>query len=388
MKVTDISALMNAVTKETTGKENVFTEDLSNVIDGGKELFGLTDVDNFVKTLIDHIGKIIFVNRPYKGRIPSVLMDSWEFGAVLEKVSYKMPDADENESWQLVNGASYDPNIFYEPKVTVKFFDTRVTLEVPYSIADKQVKSAFSSAEQLNGFISGLVNAVDKSMTKKLDALVMRTINNFTSETIYNEFKDGKYSNKSGIRAINLLAMWNKTHNDKITADTWQDSPEFLKFASKTMNNTIKYMQDISVRYNIGGEERFTPDDMLHVVLLQDFVSTFTMNLQSDTFHDTLVALPNYETVSFWQGDTIDGTTVADFKSLSTIDVVNSWGHNVKCSGIVGVMFDRDALGVCCMNRRATSTFNPKAEFYNNWQKMDASYFNDTNENFVVFFIA
>lgn len=388
MKVKDVSSLMNAVTKETIGKENIFKEDLSNVIDGGKELFSLTDVDNFVKTLIDHIGKVIFVNRPYKGRIPSVLMDTWEFGAVLEKVSYKMPEADENESWQLVNGASYDPNIFYEPKVTVKFFDTRVTLEVPYSIAEKQVKSAFSSAEQLNGFIAGLVNAVDKSMTKKLDSLVMRTINNFTSETIYNEFEDGKYTGKSGTRAINLLALWNKTHADKLTADTWQESPEFLKFASKTMNNTIKYMQDISVRYNIGGEERFTPDDMLHVVMLQDFVSTFTMNLQSDTFHDTLVALPNYETVSFWQGDSIDGTTVADFKSLSTIDVTNSWGHNVKCSGVVGIMFDRDALGVCCMNRRATSTFNPKAEFYNNWQKMDAGYFNDTNENFVVFFIA
>ena len=51
-------------------------------------------------------------------------------------------------------------------------------------------------------------------------------------------------------------------------------------------------------------------------------------------------------------------------------------------------MFDRDALGVTNLDRRVTTNYNPKAEFYTNWYKMDAGYFNDTNENFVVFFVA
>ena len=159
MKVEQIYSLMNGVTNEILGKTDLVAEDLSNVVDLGTELLGATDVDNYVKSLVNHIGKVIFVNRPYTGSVPSVLMDAWEFGSVLEKISADIPEASENEDWELTDGTDYSPNVFYKPVVSAKFFNKKVTFEVNMSFTEKQVKESFSSATQLNGFLSMLYNS-------------------------------------------------------------------------------------------------------------------------------------------------------------------------------------------------------------------------------------
>lgn len=388
MEVKQIYDLVNKVTKEVLGESALaVSEDLSNVVDLGTELFNANAVDKYVKTLVNHIGKVVFVNRAYQGGVPKVLMDGWEFGSVLEKIQADIPEATENESWELEDKKSYDPNIFYKPKVSAKFFNSKVTFEVPCSFTDMQVKQSFDNATQLNAFISMIYNAVEKSMTLKLDGLIMRTINNFIGETMANEYTDGDYTAKSGVRAINLLYKYNNTENKgktALTADVAMYSKEFLRYASREINLYMSRLTRMSTLFNIGGKERFTPLDLLHVVMLDEFTTAVSTYLESDTFHNELVKLPNYEHVPFWQGS---GTDYA-FDTTSKIDVKTSGGHAVATSGILCSMFDRDALGVCNQDRRVTSNYNPKAEFTSNWFKWDASYFNDQNENFIVFFIA
>lgn len=396
MTITQIHQLMNSVTSEVLGKESLVSEDLSNVVDVGTEIFNASSVDAYVKSLVNHIGRVIFVNRPYSGSVPSVLMDSWEFGSILEKVTAELPEATENESWELQNGESYDPNIFYKPTVSAKFFNKRVTFEVPMSFTERQVKQSFSNAEQLNGFLSMLYNAVDKSMTVKVDALVMRTINNMIGETLLAEYPDydpsastpeAVFGNSSGVKAINLKYLYNQRYpNSKISnrSDCIND-PNFIRFAAYMMGVTAKRMTKISTLYNIGGKDRFTPNDKLHVVMLSDFKKAADVYLQSTAFHNEFTALPNAEDVPYWQGS---GTEYG-FDDITRISVKTaSNGKAISCGGILGIMFDRDALGVTNLDRRVTSNYNPKAEFYNNWYKFDAGYFNDTNENFVVFFVA
>lgn len=388
MEVKQIYDLVNKVTKEVLGEEALsVSEDLSNVVDLGTELFNANAVDKYVKTLVNHIGKVVFVNRAYQGGVPKVLMDGWEFGSVLEKIQADIPEATENESWELEDKKSYDPNIFYKPKVSAKFFNSKVTFEVPCSFTDMQVKQSFDNATQLNAFISMIYNAVEKSMTLKLDGLIMRTINNFIGETIANEYTDSDYTTKSGVRAINLLYKYNNTENKgktALTADLAMYSKDFLRYASREINLYMSRLSRMSTLFNIGGKERFTPRDLLHVVMLDEFTTAVSTYLESDTFHNELVKLPNYEHVPFWQGS---GTDYA-FDTTSKIDVKTSGGHSIATSGILCCMFDRDALGVCNQDRRVTSNYNPKAEFTSNWFKWDASYFNDQNENFIVFFIA
>ena len=144
MEVKQIYTLMNEVTKEVLGQEALVKEDLQNVVQLGTEIFNANAMDKYVKSLVNHIGKMVFVAREYKGGVPSVLMDGWEFGSVLEKVQAELPQATENETWELEDGQSYDPNIFYKPTVTAKFYNDIVTFEVPVSFTDRQVKQSFS----------------------------------------------------------------------------------------------------------------------------------------------------------------------------------------------------------------------------------------------------
>ena len=385
MKVNQIYEIMNSVTSEVLGESAiVVAEDLSNIVDVGKEILNGTDIDNYVKSLVDHIGKVIFVNRKYSGGAPSVLMDGWEFGSILEKITADLPEATENESWELENGASYDPNIFYQPKVSAKFFNNKVTFEIPMSFTERQVKSSFSSREQLNGFISMLYNAIDRSMTIKVDSLIMRTINNFIGETLHAEYPENDYATKSTVKAVNLLQLYNAEKGTALTADKCLTDTEFIKYSAYVMKLYVSRLGKASTLFNIGGKDRFTPMDMLHIVLLDNFTSASDVYLQSDTFHNELTKFPNHETVPFWQGS---GTNYS-FTDVSKIDIKTSGNNTIKATGILGVMFDRDSLGVTNLDRRVTSQYNAKAEFFNNWFKFDAGYFNDMNENFVVFFVA
>ena len=383
MTVAQIYDIINPITKEILGETAVVNEDLSNIVDIGKEIFDTTDVDNYVKSLVNHIGRVIFVNRPYSGGAPSVLMDGWEYGSVLEKISAELPEATENESWELTDGASYDPNIFYKPKVSAKFFNKRVTFEIPMSFTERQVKESFSNASQLNGFLSMLYNAVDKSMTIKIDSLVMRTINNMIAETLHDFSNTGDYTG-TGIRAVNLLKLYNDDKGTTLTAEKSIKDPDFIRFASYIMGLYMERLSKISSLFNIGGKDRFTPRDLLHVILLSDFAKASDSFSMSSTFHNEFVALPKGEIVPYWQGSGVDYS----FSSVSSINVKTASGDTVNASGIIGVMFDRDALGVTNLDRRVTTNYNPKAEFFSNWYKFDAGYFNDMNENFVLFYVA
>ena len=395
MEVKQIYTLINSVSGEVLGRTDIVAEDLTGIVDLGTEVFNQNAVDNYVKSLVNHIGKVIFVNRPYAGKVPSVLMDAWEFGSVLEKISADVPEAEENDTWNLTDGHSYDQDVFHKPTVSAKFFNSKVTFEVPVSITERQVKESFSNAAQLNGFISMIYAAVEKSMTIKADALIMRTINNMIAETVLADavafggtagnLTSADLSSASTARCVNLL----KLYNDKTGAETPLTAakaitdPDFIRFASYVMGTYADRLQSISTVFNVGGKERFTPKDMLHVVLLSDFAKAAQTYLYSDTFNRGDVLLPQAETVPFWQGS---GQNY-EFASTGHINVKESAGKAVEISGVLGVMFDRDALGVCNLDRRVTTNYNAKAEFFNNYYKFDAGYFNDTNENFVVFFI-
>lgn len=384
MEVKQIYDIMNTVTDEVLGTENLVKEDLSNIVDIGTEIFNASAVDNYVKSLVNHIGKVVFVNRPYAGSAPSVLMDGWEFGSVLQKINAELPEAQENESWDLVDNASYDPNVFKKPQVSTKFFNKKVTFEIQMSFTEMQVKESFSSVEQLNGFMSMLYTAIDKSMTVKLDSLIMRTINNMIGETVYAEYGAANINSKSTTKAVNLLYLYNQQYSKNLTAAAALTDPDFIRYAAYVIGMTANRMSKISKIFNVGGKDRFTPADYLHVVMLTDFKKAADVFLQSGTFNDEFTRLPKAEEVPYWQGS---GTGYA-FADTSKVYIKTASGHDETITGVLGVMFDRDAVGVTNMNRRVTANYNPKAEFFNNWFKYDAGYFNDLNENFVVFFVA
>lgn len=384
MEVKQIYDIMNSITNEMLGDKAVVAEDLSNIVELGQQFEDIVGLDNYVRKLPDHIGRVVFVDRKYEGRSPQVLMDGWEYGSIMEKIATRIPEAVENEDWQLNDGQSYDPNIFHAPDVYGEFWNKRVTFEIDMSITRKQVKSSFDSVTQLNSFLSMILNAIETSLTVKLDALIMRTINNMVGETLYNEFPAGTYSGASGVKAVNLLYLYNEQFSKNITAAAAITDPDFIKFAAYTMANYMDRIKVLSNLFNVGGESRFTPASKLHVAMLSEFKNAANVYLQSDTFHNDYTALPNSDSVAFWQGS---GTDYA-FSSTSAIKIKTASGHDINASGVLAVMFDRDALGVSNLDREVRTHYNEKADFWNYFYNAFAGYFNDTNENFVVFYVA
>lgn len=374
MKVEQIYSITNSIAKEVLGETAVVQEDLSNIVDLGEQIQNTASMDKYVKSLIDHIGKVIFVDRPYKGSAPSVLMDSWDYGSILEKITMdSYPEATENDTWELQDGHSYDPNVFTAPKTSAKFFNNKSTFEIPMSFAERQVKSAFDSVSQLNSFFSMIESAIENSMTIRVDGLVMRTINNFMAQVI-----DTNNSN----RTVHLLTQYNAKFGTTLTADKALVTPEFVRWASFQMGMYENRMKKLSKLFNEGGKERFTPADKLNIILLDEFAQAANVYLQSDVYHNEFTKLPQADVVPYWQGS---GQSYA-LEDTSSINVKHG-DVTVEKNYIIGVMFDHDALGVSCLDRRVTSNYNPRGEFYNNWYKFDAGYFNDLNENFVVFVI-
>lgn len=385
MRVEQIYNIINTISGETLGETAVVQEDLSNIVDLGRQFESAVGLDNFVRSLVDHIGKMVFVDRVYGGRAPSVLMDGWEYGSILEKISVALPEAQENEVWELQDGQSYDPYIFKKPSVTAKFYNDRVTFDIQLSITTKQVKSAFDSVSQMNSFVSMLYTSVANSATIKTDALIMRAINNMIGETFYNEFPAGTYTG-TGVKAVNLLALYNATvaSGSQITAADFLTTPEAIRHSIMVVKNYIDRIKVMSTLFNMGGQERFTPEDRLHIVLLSEFANAADVYLQSDTFNEQYTALPNAERTVYWQGS---GTGYG-FSSTSAVNIVTSGNHTINATGILGVMFDRDALGVANVDRYVTSAYNAKGDFTNNFYHYTQGMFNDGNENFIVFYVA
>lgn len=380
MTVSQVYSLVNDAVKEAIGETAVVNEDLSNVVDIGTSIFDANAVDAYVKSLVNHIGKVIFVNRKYSGSVPSVLRDGWEFGSIVEKIRAELPEAQANASWSLTNGASYDPNVFIEPEVHAKFFNSKVTFEVQLSLAEKQVKQSFSNATQLGAFVSMLYNEVDKQMTVAIDKLVMMTISLAIGATMDD---DNAGSSTSGTKAVNLLYLYNTTYGTSLTAAGALTTPEFLKFATYMIGLYSDRMEKISKLFNIEGNARFTPADRRQLVLLSDFAKAIGPYSLAPAYNEQYLRLPDADTVPYWQGS---GTGYA-LTDVSSIDVTHG-ADTFQYAGILGVMFDRDAIAVCNEDRRVTTQYNPKGEFYNNFYKFDCSYFADYGENIVVFYVA
>lgn len=396
MEVKQIYEIVNETTKEVLGKSDLVANDLSNIVDVGNEVFSGSNVDNYVKTLVDKIGKTVFVNRSYRGVIPSVLMDSVTWGSVIEKISVEIPEAEKNETYDLIDKKSYDVNVFYKPSVNSKYFNKLVTFDIPISFSEKAVKSAFTSSDKLNAFMSMIYDSVDKSMTIKTDSLIMSTIQNMIVETLADEYtleKDGQTTNgkisdlktKSGMRAVNVLFLYNHKFSKQLTKETCLTDSDFLKFANLTIQTYRDRMKSISTLFNIGVKSRFTPSEMMRTVTLSDFVNSSKYYLEADTFNSDKISIAYGDVIPYWQGSGEDYS----IENVSSITFKHdNLTFDKKDFYILSCVFDRDCLGVYHSNKRITSNYNARAEFFTQWSKWDAHYFNDTNENFVFFFVA
>lgn len=376
MLITQTKEILKTIATEMLGADNtIVTENLENLQDIGNELITQANVDTYVKKLVDKIGKVVFKNRLLNSTAPSLLVDSWEYGAILQKVRMKLIPAEENSAVNLVDGQTYDQNVFHQPTVSATFYSKEITFEVPISYTTEQLKSSFNSESELNGFYNLLETTVQNSLTVKTDALIMRTINYRIGKT----FKAGRDSQK-----INLLAGYNAVSGKTLTtANCFQDEG-FLKYAIAEIKNYQDRFKLPSSVFNDKKEEAFTPVQNQKLVLLSDFKNTVDTHLIPVVQNSENLTL-SCETVPYWQGS---GATFS-FADISKIDVtLDTAKETAQVNGIVGILFDDEALKVGNLSQYVTTNYNAKGDFYTNYYKEQSGFFVDLAENFVIFYVA
>lgn len=390
MKVNQIYSLLNDINAQMFGSDAIDVHDLSGIISMGQSIVGDgTQTDKFLGKLVDRIGKTVIRTLDLELDFPQLYMDSFEFGAVLQKITVSPFDAIASSEWN-VGEPGFTPTydtVMKNQKVFVRYFTDSTTFKFQTTIPDQLFETAFTSESMMGQFIDAIINAMTDSMTIALNNMSRTAVNNFIAEKI-----------KASNGVVNLLAGYNTLlgAGNEITVDKAMHDKEFARYASTEIRKYIKYLSQPSVLYNVGdgsgGEVlRATARDNMHVMMLTDLVSLFDAYLISDSYRDVF-DLPKFNEVAYWQGNK-DASAVNDFDTNSSIKVTPSSEAgkesptNVEQSGIVCVLADRLAIATGLNKRRAGSFYNSIDGYSNISQTATIQYINDLSENGIIFVV-
>lgn len=378
MQVKQVYDFINSISKQAYGETGITATDMTGLIAMGNTILSTPEAtDAFLKTLIDRIGRVVIGTRAYTADTTGILMNTFDYGCIMQKITVQPMQAVEAPQWNLTGGEAIDQYIITKPDVRQKLFDGVTAWEIDVTIPDVQIKSAFTTPEALTAFIDGIFTAMENSMQIQLERTGEMAVANFIGEKIW-----AQANGTSGIHCIHLLQSYNTKTGLTLTADKALRDLEFLKFATTQINLYVNRMTKMSALFNTEKYKRFTPRDLLRVTMLSDFVTAENAYLQSDTFHRDLVSLPNYREALYWQGSGLG----YGYDDTSKINITTSDGHTVSQDGVVCLINDVEAIGMTIDNRRLrTSPPNGRGEYTNYFSKADIRYYNDMSENGLVF---
>lgn len=402
MKVSQISTILNTyILPDVLGGNTIATEDLSNIVDIGIAISDANAYDKYVNKCVNHIGKVVLADRKLGGGAPDIFKESWKFGSILEMLSFELPDAIDNDQQQLTNGSTYNQDVFYAPDVDVKFYNDRVTWQIPMSFLadgsrDDRIAQSFNNPEQCQIFWSGIELSIQNALDIQFDALIMRTLNYYIAKEMYEDIISGlsvgeTIGDATGIRCVNLLKLYNDRFGKSLKAEACLTDLDFLKYASYVQSMYLDRLTIANEVFNMEGSVRKTPKDDLHYVVLSEYERASEVFLQSSTYHDRLVSLKRHEVVPFWQtpGQLYEFEDTSAIKNQIMTVISNvATKVTVDITGVLAIMFDDLACSVTNHKSTVTSHYNAKGNFLNNFYSVDAGFQNVFNQQFVVFYVA
>lgn len=382
-----IYGIVNEVAQQAMGAKAITVIDNTGLIALGNTVLGSSDtVNNFINALTDRIGRTIVSFRAYHSHFPDFERDSIEWGNILQKLKVGMPDAEEDQSYNLVDGTSVDQYKINKAKVNQLLFTTETPWQTHITVHLDELEKAFIDSTAMGTFISGMFGEVQNRIELAMENLSMDCVNNYIAE-IYSREKDEGTKN----RTFKLVTLYkNATGVDHTTEPlNALDDEEFLKFTVRTINrisSTMEYMTtgifntpaNVEDETNTSVYTRHTPKSEQKLMLFIDMVNALKTNINSKAFNMEQVAIDiPFMTVPFWQAiDTPAGISISKTASNATATVPN----------VMGILYDREAMGVYKKQYNSlTSPVNAAGRYYNVFYHMRTLFFNDLTENAVIF---
>ena len=383
MNYKQIYDFVNKVNTQAWGKEAITVLDATGLIaTGDLVISSANNTDIWTRSMMDVMSDQFMGNRKRTQKTYSnIYKTSFEYGAYLEKIVVKVPDAKPESAWTLQDGQELKNPTAAFPDVEVKLFSSHNVYRFDITLPVDQLKSAFMSPEKFAAFIS----AVQLEMENKIEAsnanLARVCVNNFIAEKVnYAKAHAGE-----GVHAINLLAEYNTATSAGLTIAKAMTDPAFIRWATAQMNKYIKRMADDSTVFNINKLNRQTDKEHLNFIVHSEFIANASTYLQSDTFHNELVKLGDaYQETNFWQAT---GKTYS-FADTSRINMTTSDGNTVDIPCVLAVAFDTDALGVNWEYKKMRNFYSAEYDVNHQIHSIGQGFFNDYgSENGLVFYM-
>lgn len=384
--VNQIYSLVNAVSKEVWGTQSPSVKDLSGLISLGESVGAngtwTADSDKFLGALVDRIGKSVIRTLDRRVDLPNFIMHDFEFGAILQKIDVQPIEAVQDNSWNVgaVDFTSEYLNV-YKPAVSSTLFKNFNTWTVKTTIPDVMFKTAFTSADAMSAFITAILDSLTGSIESQINKMNHICLCNFIAEKAKNS--NGVYGL---VTAYNTAMGYTSESAGYITPNTESAiyNTDFVRFATRFINNIVKFMGVEGTRFNVGTKIRATARDNMHCIMLTDFASSVA-TMEAVTYNNEFVKLPYYDEISYLQhtGDTMAYRT--GIVVVPSSEAGEDSPTTVTVQYVVGCLLDRQALGTTIKERwSASDRFNSERRT-NYTEGVNCGWFNDLSENGAIF---
>lgn len=387
MKFTDVVELTQNAVAQTLGdvymgKDGKLAPLTSfNLVDVGKDVLDSGSVDSYVKALLTQMGKMIIESDVYKAELPSLFIDSFDWGGYIERVYFSPQELLKDDMYDLVDGKVYEDHKFYRPNVSAKIFEEGKTISCPISITEDQIKMSFNSYDDLNRFLSGIYQNVQNTITLGLEAYAHMLISAGIAVTI------GATGNTRHL----ATEFYGESGKTKKITEMLKDGA-FLKYCMEQISLVKDQMKRYTTAFNNASVPTFTTDNDLKVALLADFANSVKFNVTADTFHADEIGLGKFDKVTAWQAFSEGALRDFDVETNSSIsisaDTNNKLGIGVEkfdVTGVIGIVYDYRAMGICPFRTKVTSNYTASADFWNQYHHQVVNYILDSNFNMVSF---
>ena len=384
------AAFLTALYEEATGQSPAikvsntadFTSVGTTLLQGG--------LDPIIGALAQVLDRTIFAMRVYNKKFDDITLDEIRWGAVTRKVNFIDTDLDaQDDRLALTDGYSIDPYVVKKPKAVSLQFYGATQYQDHITIFRDQLDSALRDAAEFGRFISGVMTNIDNKHKQIEEAEARGMLINFITAKALAD----------SANCINVLQAYYDETGTALTPQNMfavSNYTEFTRWLAGFMTTLADKLAERTEKYhmNITGSElmRFTDGANLRKYISANVANYLETAVAANLYNPERLSVitDGMRKMTFWQNidnpysvkatpaylDVSDGTIA---EALSAVQVDN----------IVGVLFDRDALG---MVKRSTwsgaSPFNPRGGYYNLFWHWTQQTYNDFTENFVVLYAA
>lgn len=379
MSFEDASAILNNIRQQVTGEASLAPVNTADFVAVGTTLLQ-SGYDPVLNAITQMVTKTIFSIRPYSRKFGGIKVDSEMWGSIVRKLAVADKAWEPNAEFDLVDGQSIDHYKVSKPDVLELKFYGAEDFSKHYTIFKDQLNNAFSGPAEFGRFMSMVVQNVSDMIEQNFESIARMIIANYVG---------GKKVADNGV--IHLLTEYNKETGQSLTSTTVfapANFGDFMKWVYARIDTLTSLMTERSNKFQIQvtGKEitRHTPYEYQKVYLYAKLMNDMKARVLSSTFNYGFIEYADVEEVNYWQS--IDSPMAIDVTpNYLDIDGSIKTGAEQNITNLVGVIFDREALGYTVMNEwSATTPLNASGGYWNTFYHFLMKWWVDYSEKGII----